>query len=103
MYAGPSARSNPTTAPDAVKVRSGPGTHNPSPGIAPKGAKGEVIGKSADGGWWVVKLPTDLVGAGQGWASADWVPAENAEDVPAIDVPPAPKYMFRKHLPSSAV
>jgi len=75
------------TALDAINVRSGPGTNYASYGIAPKGAQGEVIGVSEDGQWWVVKLPTSLVGAGQGWVSADWVLVENAQDVPVIPAP----------------
>ena len=75
------------TALDAVYVRSGPGVQYPAYGIAQKGAKGEVIGVSGDGKWWVVKLPTTLVGSGQGWVSADWVKTENTEGVPVIPPP----------------
>ena len=75
------------TALDAVNVRSGPGTNYASYGIAQKGAKGAVIGISEDGKWWVVKLPASLVGAGQGWVSADWVMVENAGGVPVIPAP----------------
>ncbi len=75
------------TALDAVHVRSGPGTNYPSYGIAQKGAQGEVIGISEDSQWWVVKLPTSVVGTGQGWVSADWVAVENAEGVPVIPAP----------------
>jgi serine/threonine-protein kinase len=75
------------TALDAVNVRSGPGTSYPSYGIAPKGAQGEVIGISEDGQWWVVKLPTSVVGVGHGWVSADWVLVENAQGVPVIPAP----------------
>ena len=78
------------TALDAINVRSGPGTNYASYGIAPKGAQGEVIGISEDSGWWVVKLPTSVVGSGQGWVSADWVWVENAADVPVIPPPPLP-------------
>jgi len=85
---------------DAINVRSGPGTHYPAYGVAPKGSKGEVIGVSEDSKWWVVKLSTTLVGSGQGWVSADWVEASNASGVPIIpppdqpppvDVPPPPE------------
>jgi len=75
------------TALDAINVRSGPGTNYASYGIAPKGAQGEVIGISEDAGWWVVKLPTSVVGSGQGWVSADWVVVENAQGVPVIPAP----------------
>jgi uncharacterized protein YraI len=79
------------TALDAINVRSGPGTNYPSYGVATKGAQGEVIGVSEDGGWWVVKvLQTDLVPSGQGWVSSDWVLVENVAGVPVVPAPPLP-------------
>lgn len=75
------------TALDAVNIRTGPGTQYPAYGIAQKGDKGEVIGVSEDGNWWVVKLPTTLVGSGQGWVSADWVETSNTSGVPVIPPP----------------
>jgi uncharacterized protein YraI len=75
------------TAIEAINLRSGPGTQYPSYGVAPNGAKGEVIGVSADGGWWVVKLPTSLVPEGQVWVSADWVTTTNTDNVPVIPPP----------------
>ncbi len=42
---------------------------------------------SEDGGWWVVKIPTEYVAAGQGWVSADWVETENTENVPVVPAP----------------
>jgi hypothetical protein len=78
------------TALTAVNVRSGPGVEYPSYGIAPEGIKGEVIGVSADGGWWVVKISPDKVAVGQGWVSAEYVQIENATTVPIIDAPAPP-------------
>jgi len=75
------------TALDAINVRSGPGTNYASYGIAQKGAQGEVIGISEDSQWWVVKLPSSVVGTEQGWVSADWVSVANAGDVPVIPAP----------------
>jgi uncharacterized protein YraI len=72
---------------EAINVRSGPGTSYPSYGIAPKGMKFEVTGKSEDGGWWVVKIPTQYVGTGQGWVSDDYVKTENTGDVPVVPSP----------------
>ena len=72
---------------EAINVRSGPGTDYPSYGIAPKGINLEVIGKSEDGGWWVVKIPTQYVGTGQGWVSDDYVKAENTGGVPVVPAP----------------
>jgi uncharacterized protein YraI len=75
------------TAIQAVHVRSGPGTQFPAFGIAPRGTRGEVIGVSQNGRWWVVRLPTHLVGMGQGWVSADWVTTQNTSGVPVIPPP----------------
>jgi len=72
---------------DYVNVRSGPSVQYPIYGIAQPGSSAEIIGKSEDGGWWVVKLPTDLVGAGQGWVSDDYVKTENASGVPVMPAP----------------
>jgi len=72
---------------DAINVRSGPGTNYPSYGVASKGSLFEVIGKSEDGGWWVVKIPTQYVGAGQGWVSDDYVKTENTGGVPVVPAP----------------
>ncbi|HBY07375.1 MAG TPA: hypothetical protein DEH22_06155 [Chloroflexi bacterium] len=72
---------------DAVNVRSGPGTNYEAYGIAPKGLRMEVLGVSEDGGWWVVKIPTEYVGAGQGWVSDDFVKTRNTGDVPVIPAP----------------
>lgn len=72
---------------DAINVRSGPGTDYPSYGVAPKGMKFEVVGKSEDGGWWVVKIPTQYVGTGQGWVSDDYVKTSDVGSVPEVPAP----------------
>jgi hypothetical protein len=59
-------------------------------GVAPKGARDEVLGVSADSEWWVVKISTDHVAEGQVWVSADWVVVENADNVPVVEAPPLP-------------
>ncbi len=76
------------TAPQGVNVRSGPGTNFPVLGVAPFGAEGEIIGRSANSAWWVVAIPS--APGGSGWVSADFVAASNAEDVPVIAAPPPP-------------
>jgi uncharacterized protein YgiM (DUF1202 family) len=78
------------TALDAVFVRTGPGEIYPAYGIAQAGATGRVIGKSTDGLWWQVALPTDKVGAGNGWVSAMYVSAANVQNVPVVASPPLP-------------
>ena len=71
-----------------LNVRSGPSVQYPIYGIAPPGSSAEIIGKSEDGEWWVVKIPTSLVGAGQGWVSAQYTKATDAENVPVVSAPP---------------
>jgi uncharacterized protein YraI len=78
------------TALDTINIRSGPGTDYPAYGIAPKGAQGQLVGKSQDGAWWVVQISPSLSPDGTGWVSADWVSVENAGNVPVIEAPPKP-------------
>jgi heat shock protein HslJ len=74
-------------APSGVNVRTGPGSAYSVILLAPFGAQGEIVGVSQDGTWWVVLVP----GApnNEGWVSAEFVSATNAENVPVIP-PPAP-------------
>lgn len=79
------------TTTEVVNVRTGPGTNYPIYGLAPKGATGKVVGVSEDGGWWAVELLMTISPVGMGWVSADWVVAENTENVfviPAGELPP---------------
>jgi len=71
-------------------VRTGPGTTFPAYGVAPAGASGRVIGKSADGTYWVVRLDPANIGAGYGWVSASTVQASNVATVPVIESPSTP-------------
>ena len=78
------------TANVAINVRSGPGTNYPIYGVAPAGAQAEVIGVSPDGGWWNIPVQTDMIPAGNAWVSAEYVTAQNTENVPVVPVPPLP-------------
>jgi uncharacterized protein YraI len=71
-----------------VNIRSGPSTDYPSYGVAQQGAKGELVGKNADGTWWAVALSTSVAPDGYGWVSAQYVYAINAGDVPVLEAPP---------------
>ncbi len=75
---------------DVINVRSGPGVAYPSYGLAPKGAQAKLLGKSADGTWWVIELPLSIAADGRGWVSAEFVEVKNAEAVPVIEAPPLP-------------
>ncbi len=72
----------------SLNVRSGPGTAFPVIGVARLGDEGEIVGRSADGRWWAVAVPSAPNGVG--WASVDFVLATNAENVPVMQGPPPP-------------
>jgi heat shock protein HslJ len=81
----PNAPRGTVTAPDGIFLRTGPGTEFPYIGTAPFGASGAIIGRSANGQWWLADTP-NLPG-GQVWASAQFVEAVNVEDVPVVAAP----------------
>ena len=76
------------TGAQALNIRSGPGTNFPVVGVARNGDSGEIIGRSADGNWWVVSVPS--APGGMGWVSASFVTATGADEVPVIASPPPP-------------
>ena len=87
----PPAAGAPTgTATDYVNVRSGPGTQYPVLAVGAPGSSAEIVGKSADGQWWQVKIPTQFSADGLGWASASYVNTANVANVPVVAAPPAP-------------
>ncbi|MGL4648330.1 MAG: META domain-containing protein, partial [Caldilineaceae bacterium] len=73
---------------NALNIRSGPGTNFPVIGVARMGDEGTIVGRSADGGWWAFDAPQTP--GGVGWASAQFVAATYADDVPVIAAPPTP-------------
>ena len=86
----PTSGSPTVTAVEFVNVRSGPGTNYPSYGTAAPGAVGQVTGKSQDGGWWQVKVPTTFALGGLAWVSASFVIPQNTGSVPVVAAPPPP-------------
>jgi heat shock protein HslJ len=86
------------TAPNGVNIRSGPGTNFPVLGVAPFGATGEIIGRSADRNWWVVAAPA--APGGSAWVSADFVAASDAADAPVIASPPPPVVIVPSPAPT---
>ena len=76
------------TAELGVNIRTGPGTTYPIVGIAPLDTEGEIVGRSADGQWWVASVPS--APNGQGWVAAAYVEASNADSVPVLPAPPLP-------------
>jgi uncharacterized protein YraI len=73
------------TAVDYVNVRTGPSTSYPVLGVASPGAAAEVSGKSADGGWWQVKIATQSSASGFGWVSASYVITQDTGSVPVVE------------------
>jgi len=86
----------PTGAPSATMletttVRSGPTLEFPVFGVAPTGARAEISGKSEDGEWWAIKLPTSLAPEGLGWVFSAYISTQDAGSVPVIKTPDLPK------------
>jgi uncharacterized protein YraI len=86
----PPAGAATATAIDYVNLRSGPGTEYLILGTAAPGATSEVTGKSEDGLWWQVKVPTSYYAPGAAWVSVDWVYTTNTSNVPVVAAPPPP-------------
>ena len=75
------------TALEPLNVWAGPGKEYGSYGTAPIGATAEIIGKSADGKYWVIQISTEIAPDGRGWVIATYVQAENADGVSVIEAP----------------
>jgi hypothetical protein len=48
------------------------------------------VGKSADGEYWVVKIPKSITTNEQGWVAARYCQASNTNQVPVVSSPPEP-------------
>jgi uncharacterized protein YraI len=70
------------TAITIVNIRSGPGTQFAVVGRLDQGQKAEVVGRSADGQWWAIKVPS--LPEGIGWVVGGYVKVENADNVPVL-------------------
>jgi uncharacterized protein YgiM (DUF1202 family) len=70
-----------------LNIRSGPDMSFNSVGVLKYGQVAEVLGISADGLWWAIKVPgkADKVG----WVSKDYVAPRNTIGVPVITVEPS--------------
>ncbi|MBN2550866.1 MAG: SH3 domain-containing protein [Anaerolineales bacterium] len=71
------------TALATVNIREGPGTVHAVIGKLQQDQRAEVVGRSADGEWWAIKLAE--TSGGVGWVDARFVRAENVENVPVIE------------------
>jgi uncharacterized protein YraI len=70
------------TAITNVNIRNGPGTEYQKIGLFELNQTAEVVGLSDDGQWWLIMLAG--VEGEQGWVSAQYVIAENTNDVPVV-------------------
>jgi hypothetical protein len=76
------------TANDTQNVYSGPGVNYTVEGALMAGQTAQILGVSADGGWWNILFPR--AEGGTGWVAAGLVTAENSESVPVIEPPASP-------------
>ena len=97
----PSTPTGVVTGAQALNIRTGPGTAFPVIGVARNGDVGEIVGRSADGNWWVVSVPS--APGGVGWVSASFVTATNADDVPVVESPPPPPTPTPRPVPPTPV
>jgi len=86
----PPANALQVTMLEAATLRSGPTLEFPVFGVAPSGARAEVLGRSEDDEWWAVRMPTDFAKDGTGWVPKLYTSAVNAGNVPEIKTPKLP-------------
>lgn len=87
----PPAGAPTATTLETTTIRSGPSLEFPVFGTSPTGAQAEISGKSEDGEWWAIKLPTSTAPDGLGWIFSAYVSTQNASSVPVITTPDLPK------------
>lgn len=87
----PSAGAPSATMLELTTIRSGPTLEFPVYGVSPTGAQVEISGKSEDGEWWAIKLPTSTAPDGLGWVFNAYVSTQNSGSVPEITTPDLPK------------
>jgi heat shock protein HslJ/uncharacterized protein YraI len=75
---------------EPATIRSGPTIEFPVYGVAPTGARAEVIGQSQDGEWWAIRMPTSQASDGVGWVPQAYTFPSNTSSVPALATPKLP-------------
>jgi uncharacterized protein YraI len=82
----PPGEDDPTvTTIDAVNIRSGPNNQCESYGVPPIGSTALAYGISADFGWYAISIPTEFSQDGLGWVNANYVRANNTENLPVME------------------
>jgi heat shock protein HslJ/uncharacterized protein YraI len=71
-------------------VRNGPGIEYPIYGLTTIGVQVSVVGKTEDGEWWAIKLPTSYTPDGMGWINKVYLKTENVGDVKVLTAPSVP-------------
>jgi uncharacterized protein YraI len=75
---------------EPATVRSGPTLEFPVMGVAPVGARAEVIGESEDREWWAIRVPTTLSSDGTAWVPKVFTSATSISGVPVLRTPSLP-------------
>ena len=83
-----------------LNVRTGPGTNYDRVGSLAAGSTVAITGRDANRAWW--QIPYADAPGGQGWISAGYGTASNAESVPVVQVPPTPTPSGPTPAPTSA-
>jgi uncharacterized protein YgiM (DUF1202 family) len=60
-------------------------------GVAPDGARAEVIGESQDGEWWAIRVPSTLSSEGTAWVLKVFTSATSISGVPVLPTPDLPR------------
>jgi uncharacterized protein YraI/heat shock protein HslJ len=71
-------------------VRNGPGIEYPIYGLTTVGTPVHVVGKSQDGEWYAIRLPTSYTPEGLGWINKVFLTTQNTGNVPVLTVDPPP-------------
>ena len=86
----PGANAAAAIALDTLNVLSGPDPSYPSLGKVDGGSILGIVGKSADGKYWVISVPTSISASGHGWVDASQVEVSKTgteSQVPVILAP----------------
>jgi uncharacterized protein YraI len=75
---------------ETLSVLSGPGSNYRSYGKVEAGTIMGIVGKSQDGKWWVINLPSSIAPSERGWVDASLVTVSKTDTESVIPVIPAP-------------
>ena len=90
-FPAPPASARQVTMREPATVRSGPTLEFPVMGVAPNGARAEVLGESQDGEWWAIRVPNTLSSDGTAWVLKVFSSATSISGVPVLQTPDLPR------------